>query len=130
MSMSMTRIATIAAAALLAGTPVALPSAVLAQDQAVTQTVAIGSAPRLINLPRGTSFAVDLPADARAVIVSNPAVAEANVHSPRRITVIGIAPDSILVASFGVSARSTNPLMSVLAPGPADEASALLAMTI
>ena len=102
----MTRIATIAAAALLAGTPIALPSAVLAQDQAVTQTVAIGSAPRLINLPRGTSFAVDLPADARDVIVSNPAVAEANVHSPRRITVIGIAPGETDAVFLDAAGRS------------------------
>jgi pilus assembly protein CpaC len=46
----------------------------------------------MVNLPRGTSFAVDLPADARDVIVSNPQVAEAMLHSPRRITVIGITP--------------------------------------
>ena len=65
---------------------------VSAQTYGARQTVAAGSGPQLVNLPRGTSFAVDLPADARDVIVSNPAVAEANVHSPRRITVIGIAP--------------------------------------
>jgi len=61
----------------------------LAQTRAA---VSMGAAPQLINLPRGTSFAVDLPADARDVIVSNPQVAEAMLHSPRRITVIGVAP--------------------------------------
>jgi pilus assembly protein CpaC len=45
----------------------------------------------MVNMTRGTSFAVDLPADARDVIVSNPQVAEAMLHSPRRITVIGVA---------------------------------------
>ena len=37
-------------------------------------------------------MAVDLPADARDVIVPNPLVAEAMLHSPRRITIIGLAP--------------------------------------
>ena len=77
---------------------------VQAQIQGERQTVAAGSGPRLINLPRGTSFAVDLPADARDVIVSNPAIAEANVHSPRRITVIGIAPgetDAVFLDAAG-----------------------------
>lgn len=55
-------------------------------------TVAMGAQPQLVNLPRGRSFAVDLPGDARDVIVSNPAVAEAMLHSPRRITVVGLAP--------------------------------------
>ena len=57
----------------------------LAQTRAALST---GAAPQMVNLPRGTSFAVDLPADARDVIVSNPQVAEAMLHSPRRITII------------------------------------------
>lgn len=76
----------------------------LAQSYGERQTVAAGSGPRLVNLPRGSSFAVDLPADARDVIVSNPAIAEANVHSPRRITVIGIAPgetDAVFLDAAG-----------------------------
>ena len=91
-------------AILTASSPIAAPA--LAQTSGASQTVAAGSGPRLINLPRGTSFAVDLPADARDVIVSNPAVAEANVHSPRRITVIGIAPgetDAVFLDSAGRS---------------------------
>ena len=63
-------------------------SAPQAQTRAAVST---GAGPQMINLPRGTSFAVDLPADARDVIVSNPQVAEAMLHSPRRITVIGVA---------------------------------------
>jgi pilus assembly protein CpaC len=85
----------------------ALLAALAAAPAGVAQTraaVATGAAQRLINLPRGTSFAVDLPADARDVIVSNPQVAEAMLHSPRRITVIGIAPgetDAVFLDAAG-----------------------------
>lgn len=77
------------------------PATGLAQSRSV---VAAGEQPRMINLPRGTSFAVDLPADARDVIVSNPQVAEAMLHSPRRITVIGLAPgetDAVFLDAAG-----------------------------
>jgi len=87
------------ASALIAGG--AAPAEVLAQSRTAVST---GAAQRLINLPRGTSFAVDLPADARDVIVSNPQVAEAMLHSPRRITVIGIAPgetDAVFLDAAG-----------------------------
>lgn len=77
------------AAACAAVVAAAAPAAPLAQSRA---TVAMGQAPQLVNLPRGSSMAIDLPADARDVIVSNPVVAEAMLHSPRRITVIGLAP--------------------------------------
>lgn len=80
----MKRSAVVACALLAALGPI---SPVMAQTRAA---VSMGTAPQLINLPRGTSFAVDLPADARDVIVSNPQVAEAMLHSPRRITVIGL----------------------------------------
>ena len=78
-----------------------------ASDGARAQTraaITAGSAPQMVNLPRGTSFAVDLPADARDVIVSNPQVAEAMLHSPRRITVIGLAPgetDAVFLDAAG-----------------------------
>lgn len=101
MSSRVNRFIALACAGLVAAS-VAAP--VTAQTSGERQVVAAGSGPRLINLPRGTSFAVDLPADARDVIVSNPAVAEANVHSPRRITVIGIAPgetDAVFLDAAG-----------------------------
>ncbi|WAC60487.1 type II and III secretion system protein family protein [Brevundimonas sp. SL130] len=88
------------ASVLLAGL-IAAPVAGVAQSRTAVST---GAAPRLINLPRGTSFAVDLPADARDVIVSNPQVAEAMLHSPRRITVIGVAPgetDAVFLDAAG-----------------------------
>lgn len=101
MTASVNRFAALACAALVAAVAAAPATA---QTYGARQTVAAGSGPQLVNLPRGTSFAVDLPADARDVIVSNPAVAEANVHSPRRITVIGIAPgetDAVFLDAAG-----------------------------
>lgn len=101
MSVSLKRLLALSCAGLVAVTGVAPVSA---QTYGERQTVQAGSGPRLVNLPRGTSFAVDLPADARDVIVSNPLVAEANVHSPRRITVIGIAPgetDAVFLDAAG-----------------------------
>ena len=88
-------------AAMTSLAPAAAPIAAVAQTRAAVST---GATPQLINLPRGTSFAVDLPADARDVIVSNPQVAEAMLHSPRRITVIGVAPgetDAVFLDSAG-----------------------------
>lgn len=96
---TMRKAAAAAACALLAA--LAAAPAGVAQTRAAVST---GAAQRLINLPRGTSFAVDLPADARDVIVSNPQVAEAMLHSPRRITVIGIAPgetDAVFLDAAG-----------------------------
>ena len=101
MTASVNRFVALACAGLIA---VGAAAPVQAQTYGARQTVAAGSGPQLVNLPRGTSFAVDLPADARDVIVSNPAVAEANVHSPRRITVIGIAPgetDAVFLDAAG-----------------------------
>lgn len=66
--------------------------------------VAVGGETQSLSLPRGRSAAIDLPLDARDVIVSNPAVAEAMLHSPRRITVIGIAPgetDAVFLDAAG-----------------------------
>ncbi|WP_426038128.1 type II and III secretion system protein family protein [Brevundimonas sp. DC300-4] len=101
MTASVNRLVALACAALVAAGAAAPATA---QTYGARQTVAAGSGPQLVNLPRGTSFAVDLPADARDVIVSNPAVAEANVHSPRRITIIGIAPgetDAVFLDAAG-----------------------------
>jgi pilus assembly protein CpaC len=66
--------------------------------------VSMGAQSQLISLPRGSSMAVDLPADARDVIVPNPVVAEAMLHSPRRITIIGLAPgetDAVVLDNAG-----------------------------
>lgn len=91
----------------LAGLTVAATSPAVAPAQAQAQTraaVSMGSQSQLISLPRGSSMAVDLPADARDVIVPNPVVAEAMLHSPRRITIIGLAPgetDAVVLDNAG-----------------------------
>lgn len=81
--------------------PTAAPSA--AQS---TVRVAMGTDTQSLTLPRGRSAAVELPVDARDVIVSNPAVAEAMLHSPRRITVIGIAPGETDAVFLDASGRA------------------------
>ena len=89
-------------AAVLAAFAVVAPAAPsVAQTRT---TVAMGAAPQLINLPKGSSMAVDLPSDARDVIVPNPVVAEAMLHSPRRITIIGLQPgetDAVVLDAAG-----------------------------
>lgn len=99
----MRRLTVLLTAAGMALAPLSPATAVLAQSRAV---VAAGASSQLVNLPRGSSMAIDLPADARDVIVSNPAVAEAVLHSPRRITIIGLAPgetDAVFLDSAGRS---------------------------
>ncbi|GAA0651708.1 type II and III secretion system protein family protein [Brevundimonas lenta] len=96
----MNRMIAVAMAALtvVATSPV---TPVQAQSRAA---VSMGSQSQLISLPRGSSMAVDLPADARDVIVPNPGVAEAMLHSPRRITIIGLAPgetDAVVLDNAG-----------------------------
>jgi len=97
----MNRLIATACASLLALGGAASAPVATAQTRAA---VSSGATPQMVNLPRGTSFAVDLPADARDVIVSNPQVAEAMLHSPRRITVIGVAPgetDAVFLDAAG-----------------------------
>ena len=55
--------------------------------------VGVGSdAVQSLSLPRGESAVIELPVDARDVMVSNPAVADAVLQSPRRIVLMGLAP--------------------------------------
>jgi len=46
---------------------------------------------QVLNLPKGRSAVIDLPVDASDVFVSNPAVADAVLRTPRRIFVLGVA---------------------------------------
>ncbi|SFS38160.1 type II and III secretion system protein family protein [Brevundimonas viscosa] len=91
-------------AAAVAGLAVVVAAPGLGAAAQTRAAVSMGSQSQLINLPRGSSMAIDLPADARDVIVPNPAVAEAMLHSPRRITVIGLAPgetDAVVLDNAG-----------------------------
>jgi pilus assembly protein CpaC len=98
----MTRLAVLALAGLtLAVAAPVMPDVARAQSRAA---VPMGSGAQLINLPRGSSMAIDLPSDARDVIVPNPVVAEAMLHSPRRITIIGLQPgetDAVVLDAAG-----------------------------
>ena len=58
------------------------------------QTVSVnlggqGGASRNLSLPKGKSAVIELPVDARDVIVSNPGVADVVLSTPRRIYVLG-----------------------------------------
>ena len=98
----MKRLIAIALAGLtVAAAAPALPGVSQAQSRAA---LPMGSGAQLINLPRGSSMAIDLPSDARDVIVPNPLVAEAMLHSPRRITIIGLQPgetDAVVLDAAG-----------------------------
>ena len=90
----------IAGLTLAAAAPI-LPDVAQAQSRAA---LPMGAGAQLINLPRGSSMAIDLPSDARDVIVPNPVVAEAMLHSPRRITIIGLQPgetDAVVLDAAG-----------------------------
>jgi pilus assembly protein CpaC len=56
-----------------------------------------------LSIPRGKSAIVDLPVDARDVLVTNPQVADAVLRSPRRIYVMGLAPGVTDAAFFDAS---------------------------
>ncbi len=102
MKRPMTRFAVLALAGLtLAAAGAVMPDVARAQSRAA---LPMGAGAQLINLPRGSSMAIDLPSDARDVIVPNPVVAEAMLHSPRRITIIGLQPgetDAVVLDAAG-----------------------------
>ncbi|RZJ03984.1 MAG: type II and III secretion system protein family protein [Brevundimonas sp.] len=102
MKRPLTRLAALALVGLtIAAAAPVLPAVAHAQSRAA---VPMGAGAQLINLPRGSSMAVDLPSDARDVIVPNPVVAEAMLHSPRRITIIGLQPgetDAVVLDAAG-----------------------------
>ncbi|HKT53969.1 MAG TPA: type II and III secretion system protein family protein [Caulobacteraceae bacterium] len=60
---------------------------------------------RSISIPRGKSAIVDLPVDARDVLVTNPQVADAVLRTPRRIYVMGVAPGMTDAAFFDAAGR-------------------------
>lgn len=76
------------AALMTAAAPVATGPAV-AQNRLSVELGAAGAATRSLTLPKGKSAVVELPVDARDVMVSNPAVVDAVLSSPRRIFVLG-----------------------------------------
>ncbi|HYF23408.1 MAG TPA: type II and III secretion system protein family protein [Caulobacteraceae bacterium] len=94
------------ASALTAALLVALPGAeALAQSTVKVELGASGASSRSLSLPRGKSAIVELPVDARDVLVSNPAVADAVLRTPRRIYVLGVAPGQTDAVFFDGAGR-------------------------
>jgi pilus assembly protein CpaC len=58
-----------------------------------------------LSIPRGKSAIIELPVDARDVLVTNPAVADAVLRSPRRIYVLGVANGQTDAAFFDANGR-------------------------
>jgi pilus assembly protein CpaC len=108
------------AAALAAGVLSALPA--LAQPAAQVQGAAVvteamssasvvrvdlagGGATQSVTLPKGKSAIVELPIDARDVLVTNPSVADAVLRSPRRIYVMGVKSGQTDAVFFDAAGR-------------------------
>lgn len=91
-----------AATALLAAFTAAPASA--QADQSV-RVAAGGQATRVLPLGRGRSAYIDLPADARDVLVSNPAVADVVARTPRRYYVMGVGPGQADAVFFDAHGR-------------------------
>ncbi len=56
-------------------------------------------------IPKGKSAIIELPVDVRDLMVTNPAVAEAVVRSPRRISVLGVAYGQTDAVFFDAAGR-------------------------
>jgi pilus assembly protein CpaC len=78
----------------LAGGPAPITTASIPSPAASQIRVDLGgpSAPtRMLALPKGKSAVIELPLDARDVLVSDPKVADVVLSTPRRIYVLGVA---------------------------------------
>jgi pilus assembly protein CpaC len=91
----------LALTAILAGSAVHAAPATTAMK--VMQSGTIKS--QVLNLPKGRSAVIDLPADAADVFVSNPAVADAVLRTPRRIFVLGVDAGQSDAIFFDASGR-------------------------
>ncbi len=64
-----------------------------------------GRGAHALTLPKGKSAIVELPVDARDVLVTNPSVADAVLRSPRRIYVLGVASGQTDAVFFDAAGR-------------------------
>ena len=60
---------------------------------------------RIIAIPKGKSAMVELPVDARDVLVTNPQVADALLRSPRSISILGVTPGQTDAVFFDAAGR-------------------------
>jgi pilus assembly protein CpaC len=84
----------------------------LAQNAAAATTAVVrvdlaaaGGGTQSLSLPNGKSAIVELPVDARDVLVTNPAVADAMLRSPRRIFILGLKNGQTDAAFFDQAGR-------------------------
>jgi len=86
-----------------------LPAAGRAADMGggsvIKVDVGSSGASQLLSLPVGRSAVVELPVDARDVLVTNPAVATAVLRTPRRIYVMGLKAGSTDAMFFDAGGR-------------------------
>ena len=90
-------------AGLLAASTALTP--VLASAQARVELGAHSGVSQTLTLPKGKSASVDLPVDAREVVVSNPKVADVISRSPRRMSVMGVGSGRTDATFFDASGR-------------------------
>ena len=78
-----------------------------AQASSTVKVALGGAAPasRRLSLPKGKSAVIDLPVDARDVLVSNPKVADAVLRTPRRIYVLGVGSGQTDAVFFDAAGR-------------------------
>ena len=75
------------------------------QASTIRVDLAGGGASQALTLPRGKSAIIELPVDARDVLVTNPEVADAVLRSPRRIYVLGVASGQTDAVFFDTAGR-------------------------
>ncbi|MBC7168688.1 type II and III secretion system protein family protein [Phenylobacterium sp.] len=99
-------LAAVAAALLAPGVSQAdMLSGGIPQASTIRVDVSGGGATQSLVLPRGKSAIVELPVDARDVLVTNPDVADAVLRSPRRIYVLGVGSGQTDAVFFDASGR-------------------------
>jgi len=76
-----------------------------ASSAVVRVDLSAGGASQSLSLPRGKSAIIELPVDARDVLVTNPAVADAVLRTPRRIYVLGVAAGQTDAVFFDATGR-------------------------
>jgi Flp pilus assembly secretin CpaC len=78
-------------ACLVALAPLAGPARAQSGDVIRLDIASQSAQARSIAIPKGKSAMVELPMDARDVLVTNPQVADALLRSPRSISILGVA---------------------------------------
>ncbi len=74
-------------------------------EQTVRVDIGGGGVSRSLSLPRGKSAVIELPVDARDVVVSDPKVAEVILSTPRRVYLLGKAAGQTDAVFFDGSGR-------------------------